>query len=403
MHRVALVSGLLASLLSSLSACDHADDSVGATPDASACVGLPVAGPSPRGEVAGVIDATRDRFVVFGGNVAAPVNCMPMTDIVDEVWAFDLACGAWQRLTPTGGPGPRARHAVALDATHDRMLVFGGRTHPGSTYTNYADVWSYDLATDAWTAVSTTGTGPSPRSSATAVYDATHDRLLVFGGNTSTSGLVLTGTNDLWSLDLATGAWTAITAPNPPSPRLFHAAAIVGGDMVVYGGTPSFDGPFLDDAFALDLASTTWRPIAGSGPGARFGSVLVASGTTAVAIGGHDGTALGNRNDAWSLAPSTGAWQQLRPGDTLHGTGAACSFPPDFTIPEANSPERRYAFAAASTATDLWIFGGKTDCGVVNDVWRLDGSTATWQLVRPATGGEACNRTGNTACTTLCY
>ena len=384
------------------------------TPDAGAvdCSGRPGEGPGTRGEIAGALDPARQRILVFGGNTAAPVMCMPMVEYTDEVWAFHLDCGSWERVRPGGeaGPGVRARVATALDTQRQRVLVFGGRTRMGfGSYENHADVWAYDLATDAWAAVPTTGTGPSARSSAVTAYDAARDRLLVFGGNTSTSGLTLTGTGDLFALDLATGAWSEIVAEGP-SPRLYHAGAVVGDELVVFGGTPNFDGPFLNDTWALDMTTDQWRSVndglSAGAPEPRFGHALVADPAhgRVIVLAGHDGTAMGNRNDAWALTLATSTWSALHDGDTLNGVPAGrCDFPADFTLPEEGSPERRYGFATADDGARAFVIGGKTDCGNVNDVWSLDFEGGAWSMLRPTTGGEACNRSGRLGCSSLCF
>jgi hypothetical protein len=383
-----------------------------APPDAGAvdCTGRPTDAPSPRGELAGVLDATRGRIVVYGGNTAAPVMCMPMYNLVDEMWAFHLDCASWERLDATGGPGVRARHGVALDTTNDRMILFGGRLRESGgfgSYVNFNDVWALDLATDTWSEVATTGGPPPVRSSPAVQFDEARARIVVFGGNSSTSGLTLTGLGDTWTLDLATGAWTEI-AGVAPSPRLFHASALVGDRMYVFGGTPDFDGPFLNDTWVLDLTTDTWSELATSGdvPDTRFGAEMFhdAAGNRLVLIAGHDDTALGNRNDVYALDLATSTWSQVRPGDTYGGVpGGMCMFPADFTTPEEGAPERRYSFAAAGDGARGYVFGGKTDCGNVNDVLELELASGVWTSLRPTTGGEACNRSGRIGCTTLCY
>ena len=80
-----------------------------------------------------------------------------------------------------------------------------------------------------------------------------------------------------------------------------------------------------------------------------------------------------------------------------------CEFPADFTIPEEGSPERRYGFAHVTDEEGALIIGGKTDCGNTNDVWRLRFEDASWESLRPTTEGEACNRSGRTTCTELCF
>lgn len=377
------------------------------------CSGRPAEAPEMRGEVNGVYDEANGRILVYGGDTAAPIDCMPRYNLVDELWAFHLDCNSWERITTTGGPGVRARHATTLDTQRNRMLFFGGRTREGfGSYTNYNDVWALDLATDTWEQITTMGDGPSVRSSAVIAYDAAGDRMIVMGGNTSTSGLTLTGIGDTWSLDLATGAWTEITAAGGPAPRLYHGGVVVGTELLVYGGTPNFDGPFYADTLALDLATDTWRTVndgvTGAVPASRFGAEVFADGDGRMVMAmGHDfgpPSGLGNMNDVWALDVAAGTWTQLQVGDALTNNAAGfCDFPADFSTPQDGSPERRYSFVHVQDATRAWVFGGKTDCGNINDVWELTLGTGDWERRRTSTGGEACNRTGRTGCATLCF
>lgn len=376
------------------------------------CSSRPADAPSTRGEMNGAFDEARQRIVVFGGNTAVPVGCIPAYEHTDEVWAFHLDCASWERLTPSGGPGMRARHATALDTQRGRMIVFGGRFRAGSSgpYTNFADVWAFDLATDTWSEITTSGTGPSPRNTAVAGYDAARDRLIVHGGNTSTDGATYTPSGDTFALDLATGAWTQLDAG--PDARLLHSSVVAGDDFVVYGGTSSFFGPFFADAWALDLPTDTWRQVsdgAGAAPASRFGAELFADaerGRVIMAMGHDFGppSGPGNMNDVWALDLESGAWTELQPGDELTNPDAGfCDFPSDFTTPQEGTPERRYSFVHVQSATDAYVFGGKTDCGNINDVWSIALATGAWTQLRPPTGGEACNRSGRTGCTTLCF
>jgi N-acetylneuraminic acid mutarotase len=404
---------LLASCASPPSGSDGGSVEAGLADTGADCTGRPVEAPSPRGEITGILDEARNRIVVFGGNVRAPERCMPRYEMVAEVWAYHLDCDSWEPIAATG-PTPRARAASTLDTRRGRMLVFGGRDRApgGSGFVNFADVWALDLATDSWTEVSAGG-GPAPRSSAAVAYDPSRDRLLVFGGNTSTSGLMLTGTDDLWELDLASGSWREIASAERPGPRFYHSGVVIGNEWIVFGGARAFDPPYWNDTWAFDMTTDTWRRIDdGSAPGApapRFGHEVYAWGGRLFVIGGHDeasaaGRDVGNRNDVWALDLATRTWTQVRPGDTPNGMSSGfCDFPADFTIPEEGSPERRYAFARAQDATRAYVIGGKTDCGNVNDVWALHFGSGTWSLLRPTTGGEACNRSGRVGCTTLCY
>lgn len=409
-------------VLSSLAACSNGGagsgdttgggGSSGGTADAGPtvdCSTRPVDAPSTRSELGGFWDQASQRLIVYGGNLAVATACsVPNPSLTFEMWAFYPDCATWELLAPATDPGARARFGGALDTTRNRWVIFGGRTRPGSSYRNMNDTWAYDVAAGTWSELPTTGDTPTAVSSPAVAYDAQTDSLWVFGGNSSTSGLTLTGTNRFFRLSLADNVWTEITAPDAPSPRLYHSAAVVGRELVVFGGTPTFDGPFMRDAHAYHLDNGSWRLVSNnSGPDNRFGAEVFpdAVGGRLLVFGGHDDAAQGNRNDLWALQVATGTWTNLLAGDQLSNTGniSQCEFPADFTTVEAASPERRYSFVHTESAGAGYIFGGKTDCGAVNDVWKLDVAAGAWTLLRPSSGGEGCLRSGNLNCTTLCF
>lgn len=367
--------------------------------------------PRTRGEHMAVLDEDRERLVVYGGNVAVPVMCSPVTEIVDELWTYDLRCESWTRVEGSAGPSFRSRSGFVVDTSRGRALLFGGRDRRAATmapYVNLGDVWALDLETLAWTQVTTTGDAPSPRSNPAVAYDAARDRMIVYGGNTSNSGLSPTGVDDTYALDLATNTWSAIAGDGPP-PRYAHAYAQTATRFYVFGGTASFDG-FLNDTWFFDFATDTWTRITPSGtpPTLRFGAVLFVHEETAgdrlVVATGHDLTAMGNLNDLWQLDVATGAWTELRTGDTHNGSARVCELPADFTTQDLDAPERRELSAWVQSATHGYVVGGKTDCGNVNDIWRVDLAAPDWEAVGQATtSGESCARSGNAACAEYCF
>jgi len=387
---------------------DAADDAAqDALVEAPNCTERPADAPETRSEVAGVFDEARNRILVYGGNTAAPVECMPDYEYVAELWAFHLDCHSWERIEAPGGPGIRARHSIVLDGSHDRLILFGGRERLGfGRYTYYNDVWALGLASDTWSEITTTGSAPSGRAVTAAAYDEARNRLIIFGGDVDTMGL-LRAIGDMFALDLESGAWSAITTTGGPAARFYHSSSVLGDELIVFGGAAAFNPPYFNDAYAFNMVNDTWRRIAtGSGPSPRFGSALFADSANrrVIAFGGHDDGDLGNHNDSWSLDLDGDGWTELHGGDTLNGAPSGpCMFPTDFTVPEETSPERRYSMMAVQSTSTGFVFGGKTDCGNINDVWAMDLPTGAWSQRRPATGGEACNRSGATQCTTLCY
>jgi hypothetical protein len=292
-------------------------------------------------------------------------------------------------------------------------VLFGGRYRRGGTgnYTLYRDVWALDLATERWEELQTTGAAPSARANAVAVYDAEGDEFVVHGGNTSVNGLAFTPRADALALNLETLAWRPVAASGPPG-RLFHAAATRDRALVILGGGDerAFQGPFLRDAWSLDLRSGLWSRMTLSGEtaslGARISAALVPDpgGDGYVLLGGHDDGALGNRNDVLGIAPG-GAVRVLRNGDALRRAGMGfCNFPADFTEPDLEAPERRSAFVVGldPPRRRAIVYGGKTDCGLAGDVWAVNLQDGVWSLLRGTQEGLSCVRSGRTACASLC-
>lgn len=391
-------------------------DSDGDTDGDGDCEDRPGDAIPARADHAMVLDAERQRVIVFGGDINPPSQCIPSPEYDDSTWAYELDCGNWRRLE-VPGPSARARIATALDTERQRMLIFGGRYRAGGSgaYTQYDEVWTFDLATNTWAQMGTNG-GPSARVNSAMVYDTERDRLILFGGNTSTDGASFRPQDDTWALDPETGEWTQIADVDPPDARLFHAAAITpdGASMIVVSGGDenAYLGPFLRDAWALDLASDTWSALPDIDPDARISGMLTGvPGTSDLMLfGGHDDGELGNRNDLWRADVSGGDpdWTQVAIGDTLDaGSNGFCDFPADFAAVDLTSPERRSSggFAVDPEGAAAYLFGGKTDCGIVNDVWQLDLATNTWTELFPSTGGGglACLRTGRGNCNSLCF
>ena len=90
----------------------------------------------------------------------------------------NAADGVWTQVPP---PDFRLAHSAVYDRMRHRMIVFGGMD--GLTERN--DVWVLELAyPNQWRRLLPTGTPPSPRRQHAAIYDAVHDRMIVFGGGT---------------------------------------------------------------------------------------------------------------------------------------------------------------------------------------------------------------------------
>ena len=273
--------------------------------------------PSARQKHSAVYDPNTNRMVVFGGDP----NGGFCSGAVNDVWVLTSPNGhgpkpTWTQLGPTGGP-PSARraHSAVYDPATNRMIVFGG-DNPCNPSTN--DVWVLSNAngsggTPTWTQLAPTGIIiPDGRSGHSAVYDPATNRMIVFGGSTS-SGLsrrVFTLTNANGSG--GTPTWTRLTIADGPSPRALHSAVYdpFTNRMTVFGGQDA--NGVLNDAWVLQNANglggtPTWTPVVPSPrPTARVGhSAVYNSGTNRMTIFG--GTANSTDfNDVWALTKANG-------------------------------------------------------------------------------------------------
>jgi hypothetical protein len=379
---------------------------------ARVCEDLDLVVPAPRGETVGVWDGDRNRMVLFGGDEGPPVDCSSRPDFAGETWAFLTECDAFVLIAADDAPRARGRHIAALDLDGERMIIQGGRrraTGADSTadYTMLNDTWFLDLTSDTWTEADASG-GPSGRANHVGVVAG--GRLIVHGGDSSRAPLGYVANDDVWALDLDSQRWEELATTNGPSPRLFHAGATDGQTLYIYGGTGAdpFFTPAFGDLWALDLDSLEWEMLhdgRGDAPDDPFWANLMFDDTEDRLLlwAGHDAGTLGSGNQIWEFDLDAGDWGRLERGDELDNTDAGfCDFPPDFTEPDLDAPERRNAAAAGITSCgEIVTFGGKTDCGLINDVWAWSPDDG-WDERSSATSGEICLR-AFAECETLCF
>ncbi len=275
--------------------------------------------PSGRSSPGAVYDAVNDRMVVALGSTGSSGFPPVFSDTV--ALSLDSSPG-WSTLTT--GPSARWGHTLVLDSSRERALLYGGNVNGFQTN---GEVWALDLSTSngAWTQLSPTGTAPAARVAHTAVYDSDNDRMIVFAGG---SGMVpgQNSRSDVWELSFSSGAagvWTQRTPSGRPAAREFTAAVFDAANrrMVLFGGMTNAQQ--FADVWALDLRTAgaeTWTQISpgGPAPAARDEhSVVYDSRRGAMIVfGGRVGQS--DTNDAYALDLTAGAesWKKLAPTGT---------------------------------------------------------------------------------------
>ncbi len=256
-------------------------------------------GPTKRQNHVAVYDEARQRMVIFGG--------LQVLTFFADTWAFDLAGHTWSLLHDGSGTAPSARngHAGIYDPLGDRMVIYGGEEKSGGLEV-LNDVWAFDLASQTWQRLREGGTGdvqpqPAKRRFHSAVYDASRHRMVVHGGE-----YISGGRQDTWAFDLATATWSQL--PDGPTPRYTHAVVWDATEdrMIIYGGR-SGDHLF-SDVWALPLGNGHYwmrldEGIEGPVPPARSNPSLINNidDDELVIFGGIVGGELGR--DAWAFCP----------------------------------------------------------------------------------------------------
>ncbi|KAG5333302.1 LZTR1 regulator, partial [Acromyrmex charruanus] len=156
---------------------------------------------------------------------------------LNDMWTISLLPGeikTWEEVVQVGERPPTCCN-FPVTVARESMFVFSGQS--GARTTN--SLFQFHFKEKRWTRISTEhilrGAPPPParRYGHTMVSFDRH--LYVFGG-TADSAL----SNDLHCYDLDTQTWNVIlpsTDSQVPSGRLFHAAAVIGDAMFIFGGT----------------------------------------------------------------------------------------------------------------------------------------------------------------------
>jgi len=190
----------------------------------------PANSPPARFNHAMAYDAAHGQVVLFGG------CCRDVTSDTQDTWVWDGS--NWAQKFPANNPGPRDTHAMAYDSSHQQIVLFSGQLNvSGQNFSVYSDTWVWDGS--SWTQKFPANSPPGRRYLGMA-SEPTHGRVLLFGGLVLGSPGDLMGhpVSDTWIWD---GSNWIDQSPIQRPPARFSAALAysVTGDIVMFGGFPS--------------------------------------------------------------------------------------------------------------------------------------------------------------------
>lgn len=264
--------------------------------------------PAARFGHAAVYDSVADRLIVFGGGLGFSSPCANDTWILESP---SLRAGepAWHEVTSAGRralPAPRGDHAAVWVPARSRLLVFGGHD---CIARRMNDTWALDLRAGTqptWRQLATGDSAPVPRSNHTMVYDASRDRVILFGGGSDSHTF-----GDVWELRPAsvdTARWHQLRVIGPDRPALMAQTAAwdpVGQSMIVFGGVDATSGASRAVWLMSDAGPGTvrWHKVddVRAGPTGRWSHAMAynASLNELVVLGGESSGAV--LFDAWAF------------------------------------------------------------------------------------------------------
>jgi hypothetical protein len=183
--------------------------------------------------------------------------------------------------------------------------------------------------------------------------------------------------------------WTGTPSTGAPEPRLLHASAWTGSEMIIWGGEFVHDGPVTNTGYRYDPVARTWAPMTTTG---------APSPRAAAGPNGGLGVWVGSKFCVWGGASSDGGvWVTFGDGACYDPTTDAWT-----PITSNGAPSPRRSHAMVSTGTTMIVWGGLCSgagcpsSGPFDDGAIYDPALDTWTPVSTA-GGSPSPRHAHTA------
>lgn len=377
---------------------------------------------------------------LFGGSNR---NDLWKYNVVIDQWSWESGLSSYFKGGEYGKKGvssplnlPGARIASQMWNDKDgNLLLFGGNGYDKNGTNGFLnDWWKFNPSDNQWTWMGGSDTAaqsgnygskgsissiniPGARGYSVNWTD-TKGNLWLFGGSGYDKNGRGGSLNDLWKFDVAVQQWTWIGGGdttgqagkygnkgitdilNTPGARDQAVSwADPSGNLWMFGGL-GYDKngsyQYLNDLWKFDIVKNQWAWINGSDtarqpgsygtkgvasianvPGARYGSVSWADEKGNLWLFGgiglsKDPVSIGRLNDLWKFNTATNQWTWVSGSDLRNDAG-------NQTMPSA-----RYNSVAwyDSIGKKLWLFGGSTSIGVLNDLWTYNLIDTGWVLMK---------------------
>lgn len=265
-----------------------------------------------------------------------------------------LLVPVWSSIAATPVASGLWGSVLTFDPVGKRFILHGGNTYPTGAVIN--DTFSYDLATNTWSTLVTTGDAPPLRYCHCAAYLPAQRQVLIVGGRDANANV-----NSAFTLSLETNTWQAVTGPTPTGAIGCNAHFLPKlGKAIVFGG----DGP-------SGVNANTWS----YDPAARaFTQLMPATNAPARrdAMAAYDPI-----QERYLLYGGAERIRSTYLDDVAFFDGTRWFVP---TPPRPRPSPRRYGASGYTTQLSRWlIFGGTNDTDDFGDLWIIDPIASTFE------------------------
>ncbi|WP_162564279.1 MULTISPECIES: PA14 domain-containing protein [Microbacterium] len=214
----------------------------------------PVSVSEAQGEIVGGV------LYQFGGFDSQKACCTPTS----RSYSYNPTTNAWAQIAPlpflagSGAAGTGVTHAGITTDGEDIYLAGGYISANGSTGQTFGtvEVYKYDVSANSYQRLPNL---PAVRASGSLEFLAGKLHYV-----TGTNLARTTEPTDHWTLDLASGATSWVTAAAIPAGRNHPGSAVLNGIMYVLGGQTGHDGPSVahPTVYAYNPATNSWSTMA---------------------------------------------------------------------------------------------------------------------------------------------
>jgi N-acetylneuraminic acid mutarotase len=260
-----------------------------------------------------------------------------------------ISIGRWNKITDSLFIMPAKGAKMVVNGK--QLYIYGG--FDGESYRR--DLHRYDLAAGSSTVLNT-----FHPARAYHAMSFNNNKLYVYGGHDGTIKH-----NDTRIYDIATNTWTnANPLQSPDFGRYYVAASASSTDMYVIGGYADTANPPIaentNEIWRYNYSGNSWTLLDSNGPVRRHHAVVQA-GDSIYLFGGYDSVLSGQ---LWQFSIASKIWTQIGDLSSISGTNGARFDPAFFYYNNA-----------------LYVFGGLTANGYVNDLYKFDLNTQQWVVM----------------------